>query len=113
MLLDFDLCTNEVLLFDNESCIFYDKAKLRDNVKISMSVNVGRPDMGPFVEGKETYGNSLRAKIAARGGLLSPAHALCASSKQSPSRYGDFDETKSTRSATRSLRIANGKPLKP
>lgn len=73
VLLDFDLSTNEVLLFDNEQCGFADKSKIRDTLKLSMGSNQGRPDFGPFVEGKETFGNTLRAKIAQRGNVMSPA----------------------------------------
>lgn len=71
---DLDLTSHEVLLFDRESCAFVDKSKLRDTMKMTLGQNSGRPDFGAFVEGKETYGNTLRAKIAARGGLLSPVN---------------------------------------
>jgi len=74
--------------------------------------NIGRPDMGPFVEGKETFGNTLRAKIAKRGGFLSPvALGKVSSSNASPSNFGDFDETKSVRSNARSLAITSPKQV--
>jgi hypothetical protein len=100
VLIDLDLTSNEVLLFDKEQCAFCDKSKLRDTMR--MTATQTRPDFGPFIEGKETFGNTLRAKIAARTGLVSPT----AKQQSTSSRYGDFDETKSTRSATRSLAIA-------
>lgn len=37
--MDFGLSTNEVLLFENETCNFIEKNKLRDNFKISHSNN--------------------------------------------------------------------------
>ena len=81
MLIDFDLCTNEVLVFDNEQCVFIEKGKLRDNLKINLASNTGRPDFAPTVDSKETYGNTLRAKIAQRGGgVLSPTRVIVASS---------------------------------
>lgn len=110
MLLDFELSTNEVLLFDNDTCMFVDKSKLRDTMKISMAGNIGRPDMGPFVEGKDTFGNTLRAKIAKRSRFLSPvAIGKLSPSNASPSNFGDFDETKSVRSNARSLAITSPK----
>jgi len=114
VLLDFELTSNEVLLFDNEQCAFADKSKIRDTLKLSQASNQGRPDFGPFVEGKETFGNSLRAKIALRGNHPSPVVGVTndAKSKASPSRFGDFDETRSTRSATRSLSIVVPKAAK-
>jgi hypothetical protein len=69
--MDFGLSTNEVLLFENDTCNFIEKNKLRDNFKISHSNNKGRPDFAIGFEAKETFGNTLRAKIAAKG-LLSP-----------------------------------------
>jgi len=105
VLLDLDLSSNEVLLFDRELCAFVEKSKLRDTMKMSLASNSGRPDFGPFIEGKETFGNTLRAKIAARGGFLSPVGAVQHTTTSSQrSRYGDFDETRSHRS-TRSLSI--------
>lgn len=65
---DLGLITNEVLVFNSDSTVnFYQKDKLRDLMIINQS-QVGRPDIGPHVEGKLTFGNSLRAKIAAKFG---------------------------------------------
>lgn len=70
--MDLGLSTNEVLVFDRDSCAFVEKSKLRDNLIITKSLNFGRPDVNAQFEAKETFGNSLRAKIAARGGFASP-----------------------------------------
>lgn len=107
--MDFGLSTNEILLFENESCNFIEKNKLRDNFKISHSSNQGRPDFAIGFEAKETFGNTLRAKIAAKG-LLSPTNTKYEASIKG-SVYGDFDETKSVRSAVRSLSITNPKAV--
>jgi hypothetical protein len=64
--------------------------------------------MGAHFEAKETFGNSLRAKIAVRGGYASLTNTNGKLSPQSiASRIGAFDETKSVRSVARSLSIVN------
>lgn len=69
--MDLGLSSNEVLLFDTNQCILVEKSKFRDKMIITQSLNAGRPDMGAHFEAKETFGNSLRAKIAAREGYMS------------------------------------------
>lgn len=87
-MIDFGLTTNEVILFEKEAVNFIDKSKLRDSIIINQSINAGRPDFGPFVEGKETFGNSLRAKIALRLGLKCPNTTNLQSPSNKSSRYG-------------------------
>lgn len=102
-MLDLGLTTNEVIVFDRDQCVLTDKSKLRDSIVIQSPIS-GRPDMNSQFEAKETFGNSLRAKIAARGGFASPNSGVL--SPQSRTSRQDFDETKSMRSTARSLSIA-------
>lgn len=67
--------------------------------------------MGAQFEAKETFGNSLRAKIAARGGFMSPTNGGGALSPRSRVSRQDFEDDKSMRSTARSLSIANSKKV--
>lgn len=68
----------------------------------------GRPDFGPDLgENRETLGNTLRARIAARlGSVTQSINYEYQSSKAS--RYSDFDDMKSNvaPSVARSLSLA-------
>ena len=100
VVLDLGISNNEVLVFDRQSCVFMDKSKMRDSMQIS--VGNGRPL--PFDEA--SYGNTARARLAAKT-LMSPRSNLNGetASRNGRSRHGDFDETKSVRSAARSISI--------
>ena len=111
--MDLGLISNEVLVFEREPSIvtFQEKGKLRDSIIMGQSIS-GRPDFGPHVEGKETYGNSLRAKIAARlGATVSSPRGAQSPTQKKLNRYNlERDDSKSVKSNQRSLTISIQKP---
>lgn len=109
--MDLGLISNEVLVFESEpnTVSFQEKGKIRDSIVMAKSIT-GRPDFGPHVEGKETYGNSLRAKIAARLGVSSPRGAQSPTQKKLSRYNAEREDSKSVRSNQRSLTITLQKP---
>ena len=67
MILDFGLTSNEVFFFDRDRVELVDKIKLRDSIAINQSNNLEKFDIATTNNnGKEIFGNSLRARIASR-----------------------------------------------
>ena len=65
--MDFGLTSNEVFFFDRDRVELVDKNKLRDPIAINQSHNLEKYDNETTNNnGKEIFGNSLRARIASR-----------------------------------------------